>query len=69
MTVPMVTRIRLLEKPEVDTSLRAGDDGDVVGYDTLTGQLHVKWDNGSRLPVPPNIVYFMEKTCTSAAMN
>lgn len=69
MHIPMAVRVRLIEKPDVDTYLRAGDDGEAKGYDPDNDLLQVVWDSGSRLPVPPTLVSFMSPTCTSAAMN
>jgi len=45
-------RVRLLEKPKTPyTSLRSGDEGQVIGYDFKENLLEVKWDNGSRTKV------------------
>jgi hypothetical protein len=53
--------VALVRSSDPHTRLRPGDEGTVIGYNPLAGQLCVDWDNGSRLIMLPDVGDVVER--------
>lgn len=59
LTYPRGTRIRLLCMHDpFNTTLKSGDKGTVIGTSDYIGIISMRWDNGSRLGLAPDIDEF-----------
>ena len=51
------TRIIMVEMDDIYNPIQQGEVGTVVGVDDI-GQIMMKWDNGSRLSIVPDVDKF-----------